>query len=424
MLPALEPPQRRFALLFLVMLMLYAGNTALQSIMPAVGRTLRLPDWLIALTFSLSAFVWATAAPIWMRYSHRVSGRAMILIGLIGFVVSQSMGGLVLAIGLQGLFGALATFFLFIAARLVYAILGSAGPSAIQAMVAEDTEGLTRTRAIAAIASAVGLGTIIGPALAPFFDLPVVGFGGSGLVFAGVGIVVLLIAMRHLPAGSPNVRMRLAEEPAIGGEPDIEMIAEARLDSGAVRLRWHDPRVRRWLTIGFVINHVQTAIGQIMGFLIIDRLAVSPAMAQPLIGLVLMAGAGAALISQWGIIPRFPITPRQLVVLGTLVGAIGTLGVGMATDIHGIAIGFALASLGFGLARPGFTAGASLAVDADEQASLAGLVTAVSGYSFVLAPAIAIFLYGLWRPMPYMVGGVSLAVLAFYGLNMLPGDKA
>jgi hypothetical protein len=126
------------------------------------------------------------------------------------------------------------------------------------------------------------------------------------------------------------------------------------------------------------------------------------------------------LIAQWGVIPRFDMTPRVLVVLGAVIGALGTVWLGFARDLHAIAIAFALASLGFGLARPGYTAGASLAVGSEDQADIAGLVTAVNGYSFVLSPAIGIVLYAIWRPLPYVVGCAALAVLVLCAYRILP----
>ena len=42
------PMDRRFALMFLVMLTIAAGNTALQSILPALGRSLKVADSAVA----------------------------------------------------------------------------------------------------------------------------------------------------------------------------------------------------------------------------------------------------------------------------------------------------------------------------------------------------------------------------------------
>src|SRR3546814_13631220 len=77
--------------------------------------------------------------------------------------------GSVLAAGLAGLLPPTIVFIVFVLGRAVYGGWGSASPPAVQAYVAARTEGEERTNALAAIASSFGLGTIIGPALAPLF---------------------------------------------------------------------------------------------------------------------------------------------------------------------------------------------------------------------------------------------------------------
>ena len=66
--------RERFGLLFAVMLVAAAGNTAMQSLMPAIGRELRIPDLWVAAAFSLSAVAWVVAAPHWGRLSDRRGG--------------------------------------------------------------------------------------------------------------------------------------------------------------------------------------------------------------------------------------------------------------------------------------------------------------------------------------------------------------
>ena len=58
---------RSFALMFLVMLTIAAGNTALQSILPALGRSLGVADRAVAAAFSVSALLWVLAAPFWAK---------------------------------------------------------------------------------------------------------------------------------------------------------------------------------------------------------------------------------------------------------------------------------------------------------------------------------------------------------------------
>jgi MFS family permease len=170
--------RERFALLFAVMLVAAAGNTAMQSLMPAIGRELGIPDLWVAIAFSLSAVVWVLTAPHWARMADKRGRRALMRLGLYGFIVSMLICGAALAAGLGGLIAPTLAFAIFAFGRAVYGGWGSASPPAVQAYVAARTDGDNRTNAIAAIASSFGLGTIIGPAIAPLFIFPPLGLPG------------------------------------------------------------------------------------------------------------------------------------------------------------------------------------------------------------------------------------------------------
>ena len=55
------------AVLFAVMLVAAAGNTAMQSVLPAIGTRLGLADVWVSLAFSWSALLWVLTAPRWAR---------------------------------------------------------------------------------------------------------------------------------------------------------------------------------------------------------------------------------------------------------------------------------------------------------------------------------------------------------------------
>ena len=78
-----------------------------------------------------------------------------------------------------------------------------------------------------------------------------------------------------------------------------------------------------------------------------------------------------------------------------------------------------MSSLGFGFVRPGFTAGASLAVPLAEQGAVAGVITSANGISYVLAPTLGITLYGLDHNLPFMAFAALLVGLALAGRRRL-----
>jgi MFS family permease len=184
------------------------------------------------------------------------------------------------------------------------------------------------------------------------------------------------------------------------------------------RMKVRDPRIKPFMIFGFAAGSLQAATGQAIGFFIIDQMApgmgLTGAAAAQLISIAFMAGAGATLLAQWGIIRLLALSPSQLMRWGSLLAAIGVAGIALAPNFHAMVLAFAVASAGFGFARPGFTAGSSLAVGRHEQGGVAGAVTAVNGACFILAPAVGIGLYELSPHLPYWLAAAGLVALAVY----------
>lgn len=422
---------RTFALLFTVMLAIAAGNTALQSVLPALGRSLGAADSAVAAVFSVSALLWVVAAPYWAHRSDRQGRRAMVLLGVAGFTVSLFLCGLFLAMGINGVLAPAATFAAFVGGRVIYGTFGAAAPPAVQALVAGRTSRAQRTQALTLLASAFGLGTILGPAIAPYLVMghlwaggPLIGLSGPAFVFSGSGALIWVAVARMLPREEGGAHGAALAYPSIGGQSSGASITAA-VSEGVRPVGYLDPRVRAWMIAGLVMGHAQAMTGQAIGFLVIDRMQVAPAAAIQPTGLVLMMGAGSSLLAQWGFIPRLDLKPRALMLVGLSVGAVGCVATGTATSLYGIALGYALASLGFGFARPGFTAGSSLAVGPESQGSVAGKVTSINGAAFVLGPSLGVGLYELWRPLPYLTAAGWLAVAVVYcWLTLRPSDPA
>jgi MFS family permease len=189
-------------LLFAAMLVAAAGNTALQSIMPAIGRAIGIADLYVAIAYTSSAVLWVLFAPYWARMSDRHGRKALTLLGVGGFIVSMTLCGIVLMAGLDRVISGALTFTLFAAARAIYGGLGCATPSATQAYLASKTRRSARVSALSSLSSSFGLGTIVGPALAPLFVLPFVGLPGPLFAFALIALVVFVAIVTWLPDDS------------------------------------------------------------------------------------------------------------------------------------------------------------------------------------------------------------------------------
>jgi MFS family permease len=415
------------AVLFAVMLVVAAGNTAMQSVLPTIGSQLGIPDFWVALAFSWSALLWVLTAPYWARQSDKRGRKALMARGVIGFSSSMTLCGLALWMGLAGWLAAGTTFIFFALFRSLYGGFGSAAPPAVQAYIAARTDPEERTHALSLVSSSFGLGTVIGPAIAPFFILPFVGLAGPLFAFAVIGLIVLALLRWRLPNDVPRFSARgaIAPYPLSAGPPEPTAEEENELDPAEQEaLSWRDRRVRPWLLAGFLGGQAQAMMLGVVGFLVLDRLNLRHSDQGPATtGIVLMAGAFATLLSQWGLIPLLRMTPRTTVLYGAACGGVGIIMTGLSQDLHAIVIGFALASLGFGLFRPGFTAGASLSVPRRDQGAVAGMTTSINGSAYIVSPTIGVVLYN-WHPMiSYGLMAAFCAWLVVWGWSALRQDQ-
>ncbi len=417
---------QHFLLLYGAMLVAAAGNTALQSVMPAIGREIGVADFWVAIAYTWSAVLWVVLAPYWAEKSDRHGRKALTLLGVGGFIVSMLLCGLVLLAGLEGLIGGGLTFGLFAIARAIYGSLGCATPSATQAYLASKTRRSGRVAMLSAHSSSFGLGTILGPAVAPLFVLPLIGLSGPLFAFAGIAVLVFAAILLWLPNDRFDRRSgrgAAMSYPSLATPPTGASVIAATAPRQA-RLKWNDPRIRRWIIAGVTAGHAQAALLTCIGFFVIDRLGLRPQGSEQAIAIVMMAGASATLAAQWGLIPRLAAGPRLLIVWGALIGAIGLAGTILAQNLYGLTVAFAVSSIGFGLTRPGYTGGASLAVPLAEQGGVAGVITAANGISFVAAPAVGMALYAIEPTLPFALAAGLLVLLAIWARRSLPQAAA
>src|SRR4051794_20771525 len=257
------------------MLVAAAGNTALQSIMPAIGREIGIKDFYVAIAYTWSAVLWVVLAPYWAEKSDHHGRKMLTIMGVSGFILSMTLCGIALFGGLRGWIGGALTFSLFAVFRAIYGGLGCATPSATQAYLASKTRRSGRVAALSALSSSFGLGTIIGPAVAPLFVVPVVGLAGPLFAFALIAAAVFGSIALWLPNDKAGRRVghgAAMSYPSLATTPTGASVVAATSPRRQKRLSWKDPRVRPWIIAGVVAGHAQAATLTCIGFFVIDRL--------------------------------------------------------------------------------------------------------------------------------------------------------
>jgi MFS family permease len=75
------------------------------------------------------------------------------------------------------------------------------------------------------------------------------------------------------------------------------------------------------------------------------------------------------------------------------------------------ALSYVVTSIGYAIATPAAAAGASLAISADRQGNVAGMISAASGSGLLIAPVAAILLYRHGMAEPFLAIAATLLLV-------------
>lgn len=399
-------PDRRgaFRLLFFALAVIGAGNTMLiAAVLPPLTRELGLPDWMAGAIFSLSAAMWVIMSPFWGRKSNTWGRRKVAALGLVGYSASMLLFGIS---GLAALSGLVSIPFLIfaslLASRSLFGIFGSGTNPAAQAYVADRTDPANRTAEIASVTAGHSFGTVAGPAFAAAM---VAVFGLLSPVFLTCILAAFMswVILTKLPEDSPPQREA----------------GQARLPSKNL---WRQPNVLPFLLFATALSLVTGVLMQTFVFAVMDKLDVSGVEAAQFTGPAFTIGAMATLLAQLVLIPRLDMSNKRLMVAGALSLTFGAFLIIPAADFATLIVAQFAIGLGQGLARPGFFAGASLAVGAEDQGDIAGLVMATNAIGFTISPFFGPWLYEFAHPaLPFAIAGGLLLVMAAFAAKFAKG---
>lgn len=387
-----------FALLFLALSVIGAGNTMLvAAVLPPLTRQLELPDWMAGAIFSLSAALWVIMSPFWGRKSTDWGRRPVAAMGLAGYAASMLFFGISGSLALAGL--VTAPFIIFaslLASRSLFGLIGSGTNPAAQAYIADRSSPEKRTQEIASVTAGFSFGTIAGPAFA----------AAVGAVFGLLSPVFLAALLAA--AASAMIWFKLPEETPPARD-------SSRPKPRIISPLWTDSRITPFIIFAVTLSLAVGIVFQTFAFAIIDKMQVTGTDVNNFTGPAYSVGAGATLMAQLVIIPRIPMTNRTLMVVGAALFCVGALLI-VPTDQFAVLISAQLfIGLGQGLCRPGFFAGASLAVRADEQGDVAGIMMAANAIGFVISPLFGPFMYEYYsKDIPFIMAAGLMAAIAVY----------
>jgi MFS family permease len=364
------------------------GQSLVFAILPPLGREVGLSELQITSIIASSALVFGVISPRWGRYSDRVGRKPVILIGLAGYTLGTLLFASLFQFALMGMISGLALYALALFLRGAQATIMSATGPAATAYAADHTSPDKRTRAMAKLGAAHSTGTILGPAV-------------SGAL-ATLGLLAPLFFAGLLTAVAALVTFYMLPRTAAADLVHREKRA---------RLRYADPRIVRYLVAAIGLFVGFSGIQQTLGFSIQDKLDLNGIETAQMAGAALMVSAVFSFLAQMLLVQRLNLKPEQFVHMGLTCLLLAAWFVGTFETFPYLAIGMAFMGMGLGTAMPSISAAASLAVTAEEQGAVAGLVASSPAIGFVGGPLIAGALYQLNPAFSSIFSGIVFALL-------------
>lgn len=375
------------------------GQTVVFAILGPLGREVMLSEMQIGIIITCSSLVFSIFSPKWGRRSDHAGRKPTMIVGLLGYTAGTVLFASTFWIGLQHWLTGTALFFALIMARSLQSLVMSATSPSATAYMADITNISERTSGMGLLSAAHSIGTILGPACAA---LAVLGLLAPLYFAAAMTLLAALAVWKWLPALPPT---------------------HSRSAAPAARLRLSDRRILPFILVGVSLYTAFSMVQQTLGYYFQDVLHLPAADTVQKVGIGMMASAFMALFAQLVLVQKLRLHPVTLMRAGLPLIMTGFFLLTLSDQFWMLVGDLALVGLGMGMCGPGFSASASLAVNADEQGAVAGLISSSPALGFILGPVLGGALYQ-WNPVApcLFASALFLPLLAFTWLKVRRGE--
>ena len=373
--------------LMLVILFVSMGQSVYWQTMPIIGREFQFTEIEINTLVSISAAMFIIFTPFWGKLSDRIGRKAVLLIGLSGYVFSNIIFLYSASLGLIGAVSGFSLLLILLGARIVNSAIGAASRPASGAYVADVTSEEDRSAGMGKFGAANNVGTILGPVLVG----SLVGFNIFDLQIPQFGLLTPLIVM--------SIVMAIAAIFVYIFLPNNEFDSQTEIKTSDLVF---DNNLKLLLSIGITIFTAFAIVQSVTAFYLQDRFDYDLDETAKNTALLLGTMAFMAIISQLTIVQRYKGRPLNLIKFSIPLFILSCLLIIFSPNFFFLYLGMAAMGLGMGLASPGYTSAASLNADTDNQGAAVGLAMVAPGIGFALGPLLSGFLYSNSMNLPFI----------------------
>ena len=361
------------------------GFSVLFAILSPLGREVGLNELQIGSIIAASSLMVFLVSPVWGRLSDRWGRKRVLIIGLLGYSVGNFLFALVFKAFLLGLLLPLTGYLLLVFTRVLHASVMAAIMPSSTAYMADITSVGERTKGIGAVGAANNLGSVLGPSL--------------GGLLAGISLLTPLWVGSALALTTALfVLFLLPESPGSAPSPSRN---DTEIPATKLRLTHTDPRIFAFVLVGTAMFTGMALVQQTLAFRFQDILSLTAVETARTFGLAMGLAAAASVASQVGLMQRIDLSPLRWlgIALPILILAFACLALANSRPV--LVGAMLLQGVGMGLAAPAFMAGASLAVEPQEQGAVAGIASSCGPLGFTIGPLLGGLLYTVQPDLPY-----------------------
>ncbi len=402
-------------IIFFTVFLYLIGFGIIIPILPLLGEELGGNATQVGLLMSIFSLMQFVFAPMWGFFSDK-HGRRPILVGcLLGealtyiwFAFSRDYYSLFFARLLAGFFGA--------------------SLSTASAYISDITPPEERSKGMAIIGAAFGLGFVIGPALGGaliqlghvlYPDTPIMGSTIASLFVSILCFITFIFAYFKLPESLPIEKRNNSH--------DNKLFSKDKNKPNRILLVFSKLKipVLNTLIISFFCNTFAMASMEATLVLYVGKKfgwtfeKVSYGFAY--IGIIMI-------ITQGFLVRRFisKIGERLMASMGLSLFSLGMLLIALANSIEFLAVAMTFLALGNGLSNPSLMGSISLASPSTEQGVNLGVTQSISALGRIVGPIFGSLLYqNVSEPSPFLfaaiLGGIGLAII-FFNFSKLPNS--
>tara|TARA_B110000014_G_C20002618_1_gene519611 strand:- start:107 stop:1018 length:912 start_codon:yes stop_codon:yes gene_type:complete len=284
------------------------------------------------------------------------------------------------------------TLFVFLLIiRVIYGVLiGGIQPAAV-AYMSDHTVKNDRTKGMALIGMASGIGTMIGPVMGgtmsfihPLFPM----YCGAGIALIGA-----LLAQKYL----------------------IQSIPETSESNQAGTLKFYDSRIFPFLIGWSVAFMVFTSVQIISAFYIQDQLGITdPDQVIKYTSIALLSMALTSVFMQAVVLQILNISTEILLKICFLIFGMVLVSISLVNSLSQFFLAYAGMGIAFSMITPSLNSAATLSVNPSEQGEVAGFLAGAPVVGMIFGPTIGTVLYNLDATYPFYYGGLVAIILGVY----------